>query len=387
MPKPPTEMYAFEEIRHVHLEPTTKCNAACPMCARNACGSTAPGLALTELSASDVAALLPTAFLAHVDAVDLCGAYGDPAAAHQLIGIVRHIRDANPACRVSVFTNGGIRSTTWWADLAKAIGRDGLVVFGIDGLAETNSIYRRGVDFEKTMANTSAFIAAGGRAQWDFIAFRHNEHQIETARALSDSMGFAQFSVKRTARFLKAAYDYVPELAGRRDLGRFPVHTVDGSIVGYLEPPRTRSLRNETAERYPELIHRFKSLDALFDATPISCRVLDTHSVFISAEGYAFPCCWTYVQATTPKLYGFPEGIDRQVYDLVEGLGGFDAVNTLAHGLRTVVEGPLFRAIEDSWACRTVGNGRLKVCARVCGVEFPAYANQFANAELIPGSA
>jgi hypothetical protein len=74
-----------------------------------------------------------------------------------------------------------------------------------------------------------------------------------------------------------------------------------------------------------------------------------------------------------------------QVYDLVQSEGGFDAIDALRHGLRSIVEGPLFEAIESSWGCRSVGEGRLKVCGRVCGIEFPAYANQFANPELIPG--
>jgi len=27
-------------------------------------------------------------------------------------------------------------------------------------------------------------VAAGGVAQWNFIAFKHNEHQVETAKQL-----------------------------------------------------------------------------------------------------------------------------------------------------------------------------------------------------------
>jgi hypothetical protein len=91
------------------------------------------------------------------------------------------------------------------------------------------------------------------------------------------------------------------------------------------------------------------------------------------------------VQATSPKLYGFPAGVDRQVYELVERLGGFERIDARRVGLRTAVESPLFDAIEASWGCSAIAAGRLKVCARVCGTDFPAYLDQFAAPDLVPG--
>ena len=46
----------------------------------------------------------------------------------------------------------------------------------------------------------SQFRAAGGHAQWDFIVFRHNQHQVERAQQLSREWGFSKFQVKKTAR-------------------------------------------------------------------------------------------------------------------------------------------------------------------------------------------
>ncbi len=75
------------------------------------------------------------------------------------------------------------------------------------------------------------------------------------------------------------------------------------------------------------------------------------------------------------------------MYDLVEGLGGFDRINALKTGMAAVVQGPLFAAIEDSWARPSIGSARQKVCARVCGLEFPAIVNQFETPDLVPGPA
>ena len=65
--------------------------------------------------------------------------------------------------------------------------------FSIDGLADTNKLYRIGINHDRVMANAKAFIEAGGKARWKFIVFRHNEHQVEEARELAKDMGFWQF--------------------------------------------------------------------------------------------------------------------------------------------------------------------------------------------------
>src|SRR5690606_20364951 len=95
-------------------------------------------------------------------------------------------------------TNGSARGEEWWQALARA----GVEVrFGIDGADQTSGIYRRNTDFTLVMRNAKAFIDAGGRAHWDYIVFRHNEHQVEEARRLSEEMGFVSFRPKRTGRF------------------------------------------------------------------------------------------------------------------------------------------------------------------------------------------
>lgn len=379
-------MYAYHEIRHVHAELTTRCNAACPMCARNARGVTAPGLPLTELRLADVRQIFPEPFVARLEAFDFCGAYGEPAAARDVIEIVSYLRKAGPGCAITLYTNGGLRTPAWWERLARALGAPARVVFAIDGIGETNGVYRRRVRFETVIENARAFIRAGGTARWEFLAFRHNEHQVDEARALAAALGFDQFSVKKTGRFLEPTYDHVPEFRDHHDLSRFPVFDEKSRVVGYLEPPLAPGLVNETVLHRDRVAERHGSLEALFDRTPIRCRVLDTSSVFVSAEGYAFPCCWTYVQATRPALYGLPDDADRQMYDLVHATGGFNAIDARRVGLHGAVASPLFAAIESSWACGSVRQGRLRVCARACGLEFPAYFDQFSSDDLLPRS-
>ena len=72
--------------------------------------------------------------------------------------------------------------------------------FGIDGLEDTNHIYRRGVKWERLQNNFREYIKAGGNAGWQFIVFPWNVHQIEEARQRSLDEGFTAFSIVQTVR-------------------------------------------------------------------------------------------------------------------------------------------------------------------------------------------
>ena len=43
------------------------------------------------------------------------------------------------------------------------------------------------------MSNVKTFISNGGRATWEYLVFKHNQHQTSQAEALSKRMGFENF--------------------------------------------------------------------------------------------------------------------------------------------------------------------------------------------------
>lgn len=380
-------MYRYEEVHHVHLEPSSRCNAACPMCTRNMRGDTSPGLRLTDLSLEDVRTVFPPEFAGRLQGVDFCGAYGDPVLAPDLLGIVEYFRSSSPEAELVVFTNGGVRSPDWWAELARVLGRPGRVIFGIDGADETNGVYRRRVRFDMVMANAKAFIGAGGEAQWDFLVFRHNEHQLEQARELSERMGFSTFQPKKTGRFVRSAMEYVPELDGAPATDHFPIFDPGGTVVGRLEPPEDEAYRNDAITTLDLLRNSPDGVQRMLDTTEIFCRVKHARSIYVGAQGWVFPCCQSYTAATLPAVYGRPPQTDTQLEELILSLGGFDRLDALKVGLRAAVESDVMAAIEESWSRSSIAEGRLKVCARVCGTDLGTFAKQFASAELVPGPA
>ncbi|MFI8977211.1 radical SAM protein [Nocardia asteroides] len=374
-------MYTVPDLRQLHLEVSTRCNAECPMCARNLFGATAPGLTEASMTLDQFRTCLPEHVLAQLEIVDICGAYGDPAIAPELLDICHHIHATNPATAIRIYSNGGLRTPTWWARLAEIPGIT--TIFAIDGLA-TNGVYRRKVDIDKVLANAAAFIDAGGRAQWDYIAFAHNEHEIESARARATELGFAEFSVKKTARFLRPLYEPAPELRPGDGIDAAPIYDRTGAVVGELRPPADERLVNEAVLWARSIEARAEYFDAFFDTCTIQCQALDSSAIFISASGHVYPCCWLYVQATLPQLYRGQAATDAQVHDLLTASGGATTLDATRHPLDEILAGEFFTAVERSWSTDTIAGGKLKVCSRVCGEGFSAYRRQFDRPDLVP---
>lgn len=340
-------MYRYEDIREVHLEITTRCNASCPQCPRNLSGGAVnPALPLAELEIDDVRRIFPGEFVRRLRKLYACGNYGDPMVARDTLAIFEHLRRENAAMELGMFTNGSGRTASFWADLAKVTS---YVRFSIDGLEDTNHIYRRGTQWGRIMESVSAFIGAGGRAEWDFIVFRHNEHQIEEARALAEKLGFRRFFVKKTSRFFSAGKVAEKEVRDR-----------DGGAAYVIEEPENPLYRNDAVV---QLAQRGRYADYQAE-TEITCKATQHSRLYVSAEGMVFPCCWT--GALYPP--GKPAGT-AQMWDLVRRLPeGKASLDARASSIRDVVEGPFFQElVPGGWAKRSVKEGRLEPCVRACG--------------------
>ena len=180
------------------LEPTSRCNLACPQCSRVLDGKLNPDLPQIELSQDQVEHIFGDGIGPRLREVYCSGNFGDPSTFSHLHWMIRYLRKQGlPKFYFS--TNGSLHSPDWWAELGRLMNQpEDTIQFSIDGLEETNAIYRVNSNFEKIMRNVRAFIQAGGRAQWDFLVFLHNEHEVEEARERARSEGFVAFNLKRT---------------------------------------------------------------------------------------------------------------------------------------------------------------------------------------------
>ena len=187
--------------KYLHVESTSRCNAACPMCERNINGIGTSGTFDPSNLTLEKFKQVVTPSLPELEKVLFCGNLGDPCANRNLLEFIEWLKSEKDVV-IGINTNGSIQNSTWWARCALLLTNPlDYVVFSIDGLKDTNHIYRWGVPYHKIMENSQSFIDAGGIAHWDMLVFDHNKHQIDACLELATKMGFCWFRAKETDRW------------------------------------------------------------------------------------------------------------------------------------------------------------------------------------------
>jgi MoaA/NifB/PqqE/SkfB family radical SAM enzyme len=207
-------------IKEIHIEPTSLCNAECPHCARNINGKGInPNIKLKSLDLAWIQNNIKTEILQNLNKIFFCGTVGDPAATPELLDIIKYLKKENPKLTIGLNTNGGLKTTDWWNQIGLLLnGPLDYCVFSIDGLKDTNHIYRVNINWDKVMENAQSFISTGASAHWEMLVFDHNKHQVSEIKELARSMGFKWFRTKETDRWdvykktdiLKPASEQVP---------------------------------------------------------------------------------------------------------------------------------------------------------------------------------
>jgi hypothetical protein len=242
--------FNVNDVKVLHVEPTTACNAACPQCSRELSHLYNDNIHRNNLTVEKILDVLNHKFIKNLDKMFMCGDFGDPAASNETLPIFKLFRSINPTIELGLNTNGGIQNVNWWRELGKLLNQPtDFCVFSIDGLQDTNHIYRKNVRFDKVVNNAKSFINAGGSAHWDMLVFEHNEHQIDECLELARNLGFTWFRAKISKRF-----QTVP--------------------VAGLNPPKN-----------------FNSPDLVY-TNNIKCHALNEKSMYLTATGELYPCCW-----------------------------------------------------------------------------------------------
>ena len=113
-------MYNLKDIKDVHFEITSKCQAKCPMCPRRIAGGPLnPFIKLDEVSLETFKEWFPESFIKQLNSMFMCGNLGDPIISRDTMEIFEHLREVNPRMKLSMHTNGSAREQNWWKELAK----------------------------------------------------------------------------------------------------------------------------------------------------------------------------------------------------------------------------------------------------------------------------
>lgn len=229
----------------LHIEPTDVCPLACPLCSRETDANFNKSIK-NHLTVDRVMENLSVDTIRSLDKMFMCGVYGDPAAGKHTMEIYNHFRYLNPTITLGMNTSGSLQSKQWFHTLGKMFNLlYDYVVFSIDGLEDTNHIYRKNSNWNKIIENAQAFIDAGGSAHWDMLVYKHNQHQVDQCEQLARDMGFTWFRAKVSKR----AY-----------------------INGLEFPDGWVNSKQATGK--------------------IKCMALEEKSMYMDANGRISPCCW-----------------------------------------------------------------------------------------------
>jgi MoaA/NifB/PqqE/SkfB family radical SAM enzyme len=262
-----------------------------------------------------------------------CGVLGDGAMNPECVEIYDFVKSSGTKV-TSLNTNGGPRNTDFWKALAETKTH---VVFAIDGLEDTNHLYRRNVKFDKVLENVQAFISAGGIADWDFLVFKHNKHQIEEAKELSKKLGFNRFNKKETTRW--DDFDSDGNWVQRKSIqvGDYALEKVE----------------RETKATGLDVTQKSKITDT-FQTRKITCWSYHQNKseIYLAANGEVSPCCWLG---------------DLKIHEAKNIIKDYKKVNINHSSLHEILSGKFFNELargiygeKDAY--------RLQTCYHTCGV-------------------
>jgi len=323
-------------LNTINAELSNYCNSACPMCPRfdfdlnlisEITNNSHTGLGIIKNK-------IGSKVLSRIKRFYSCGVLGDGAMNPECVEIYDYVKTSGTA-NTSLNTNGGPRNTDFWRSLASTGTR---VTFAIDGLEDTNHLYRRNVRWDKLIENVQAFIGAGGKAYWDFLVFKHNKHQIEQAEALSKKLGFKQFSKKDTTRWDDFDSD-------GNWIQRESIQVGDYAL---------EKVERETEAPGLDITQKYKVNNDTFATRKIDCWSYHNNKseIYLAANGDVSPCCWLG---------------DLKIHESKNIIKDYTSININYNTLEDILNGEFFRELARGIQGERDAY-RLQTCYHTCGV-------------------
>lgn len=272
-----------DELKTIIVDFTSYCNAMCGNCSRNINGvEINPRMPLSHMSTKTWKKIFRRESSIVLDEVIFNGSYGDPIFNPSLLEALDHLKTLRIIPTVSIHTNGGLGTKELFKDLAimlKNFPFPSHITFSIDGLEDTNHLYRRNVVWKKVIENAETFIEHGGIARWRMLIFKHNEHQVDECRKLSESMGFKKFDINGGHSFSA-------------------INSIISRPVEFFEKNKKEEKRTveyaflDQKERIENLIEKHDNIKTAIQDCDIKCKWKAKKKIQISHTGLVFPCCY-----------------------------------------------------------------------------------------------
>lgn len=327
-------------VTDIHIELTDKCQASCPMCARNYMGGKErPYVGQHEITVYDFKTWFSPKFLKNITNFYACGNYGDPIIAKDCLEIFDYVRSCTDA-RLSIHTNGSARNKQWWTKLAHSLRGNHDVTFGIDGFKDSHVLYRKGTDWDKIIENATAFIEAGGNAKIDTLVFEHNQEEVERFKEEMLKLGFIDVNVKYTGRFY--------------NMEKYPVYDDKDNHLYDLKPStKTQVIKFINLD---EMSKDIKIWEDLVDSANIKPKCVEKKEIYIDARGSVLPCCWVgsdVIEEPLNVTMSIHDLRNRFVANTKDNFKEFSELNLHRNSVDQILSGTQWNFLENNkpWTC------------------------------------
>lgn len=273
--------YLLETVKVLEIELTTFCNASCGACDRNINGGMLNDkMPLHHMALDTWQSIVTEQNLSNISTLTFDGNFGDASMHPNIIKMLDYLSNIKKELFIKVSSNGGARNTEFWKQLAIVLNKFSSheMQFAVDGLSNTNHIYRRNVNWNKLIENIKAFNNSGGISTWRAIIFDHNKHEIYQMSKLAEQLGFYKFKTyrNRTSPIILDAYKDLPK--------------------GTLTSPSI-----DEFERNYKIIKHFNRMKIPYEPSisfsDYSCPFAEEQTIVIEPDGKVWPCC--FIQGNT----------------------------------------------------------------------------------------
>ena len=184
-------------IDKLHIELTNRCTLECPACPRTIWKDILKKpVPKQDLDIDSFDKFLDCPAGDHIKTFVLCGDYGDSIYYPQLIEFIKRFRDRT----FEIMTNGSFQKPEFWHELNSVLTKDDLITFAIDGLEDTNHLYRRNSDWASTMQGLDITVAGPAQVYWQTIVFSFNQDKLDDIKTFAENKG-AKFFILNTHRY------------------------------------------------------------------------------------------------------------------------------------------------------------------------------------------
>lgn len=184
--------------KRINLEASTRCPLLCPGCVRTRDVLEIDGHFRTwEIGDMDIEVFkLLVRPENGLTSITYNMALGDPIYSGTLFEQLKHLNSLSRRPIIHVSTNGSGKGITWWEEFASLLGPMDVIEFAVDGLEDTNHIYRVNSKWDTIITGIKTLRKHWqGRINWRYIVFEHNYHQVKQANQLAKSLNMSKFHI------------------------------------------------------------------------------------------------------------------------------------------------------------------------------------------------